>query len=56
MFGENMMKGTLIEVKADTPQETIDYLEQVEGATVVREGMDEEKREVWKKNNDKSGK
>lgn len=56
MFGESMTKGALIEVKADTPQETIDYLEQVEGATIVRDGMDEDKREEWRKKNDKSGK
>ena len=44
MFGESMTKGTLIEVKVDTPQETIDYLEQIEGATVVIEGLDLSKR------------
>lgn len=39
-----MFKSALIEVKIDTPQETIDYLEQVEGATVVTEGLDLSKR------------
>ena len=44
MFGESIMKGALIEVKIDTPQETIDYFERVEGATVVIEGLDLSKR------------
>ena len=56
MFGESMMKGTLMEVKTDTPQETIEYFEKEYNVTVVREGMDENKREMWRKLNSKSGK
>lgn len=46
-----MMLGALIEVEADTPQETIEYFEKEYNATVVREGIDEDKREMWRKIN-----